>query len=198
MDKKPATKKKAEPRAMNARERLFVVEYLKDLNATQAAIRAGYSEKTARQQGTRLLSKAVIAEAIATGVAKRSERVKLDADFLLQRLADELFADIADIYNDDGSLKPIREWPLVWRTGLVAGIEVEEIWEGQGEERAQVGVLRKVKISDRVKRLDLFGKHVDVQAWKERREIGVDQPLKELLREISGNSIRPREDAGNA
>lgn len=198
MAKKPATKKKATPRAMNARERLFVVEYLKDLNATQAAIRAGYSEKTARQQGTRLLSKAVIAEAIARGMAKRNERVKVDAEFLLQRLADEAFADIADIYNDDGSLKPIREWPLVWRTGLIAGIEVEEIFEGRGEQRTLVGVLRKVKISDRVKRLDLIGKHVDVQAWKERREIGVDQPLKELLREISGSSIRPREDAGNA
>lgn len=64
----------------------FVTEYLVDLNATQAAIRAGYSAKTARQMGTENLSKPVIAEAIAQGQKKRSDDTGITAAWVLQRL----------------------------------------------------------------------------------------------------------------
>ncbi|MCF3934334.1 terminase small subunit [Acuticoccus sp. M5D2P5] len=144
----------------------FVEEYLIDLNATQAAIRAGYSPKTATAAGSKNLALPKIAAAIMEAKEARSERTKVDADWLLKRLAEEAEADLADLYAEDGALRPVRDWPKVWRKGLVAGIDVEEI----REEGVVIGLVRKVKLSDRVKRLELIGKHVDVQAFREQVE----------------------------
>lgn len=156
--------------SLTAKQQRFVEEYLVDLNATQAAIRAGYSAATAQEQSSRLLSNVMVSDAVTALKAKRSERTRIDADWLLTRLADEVEADLSDLMDDDGRLKPVHEWPAIWRKGLVAGIEVEDLWEGRGEAREHVGRLHKVKLSDRVKRLELIGKHIDVQAFKEKVE----------------------------
>ena len=178
---------------LNDRQRRFAEEYLLDLNAKQAAIRAGYSEATAEQQGSRLLSNVKVAEEIARLKAERSKRTKIDADWLLARLADEAEADVADLYDENQNLKPVKEWPPIWRKGLVAGVDVEQLFEGTGKDRAHIGQLVKVKLSDRVKRLELIGKHVGVQAFKEKVEVDASDPLKDLLREISGQSVTPKE-----
>ena len=148
---------------LTAKQAAFVREYLLDLNATQAAIRAGYSAKTAEQQGPRLLGNVGVAAEIMKAQADRAERTQVDADWVLRRLADEADADLADIYDEHGGLKPVHDWPPIWRKGLVAGIEAEEI----RHDGAVVGMIRKVKLSDRVKRLELIGKHVNVQAFRE-------------------------------
>ncbi len=148
------------------KQRRFVEEYLVDLNATQAAIRAGYSKKTARAVGSENLTKPDIQAAVAEAQQARSERTKIDADWVLARLADEADADLADLYDENGGLKPITEWPLVWRQGLVAGLNVDEEFK-DGEKLGQV---TKIKLSDRIKRVELIGKHVDVQAFAERHE----------------------------
>lgn len=70
------------------KQQRFVDEYLVDLNATQAAIRAGYSPKTAEQQGARLLGNAKVAEAITAGQAERSERVQIDQDYVVRNLTE--------------------------------------------------------------------------------------------------------------
>lgn len=148
---------------MTPKQQRFVDEYLIDLNATQAAIRAGYSAATASEIGYENLSKPQIAEAIAAAQAARSEKTGIDAAWLLKRLADEAVADVRDLYTDDGRIKPVNDWPLIWRQGLVAGLEVETIGEGAGH-------VTKVKLSDRIKRLELIGRHIDVQAFKDKIE----------------------------
>ncbi len=148
----------------------FVEEYLKDLNATQAAIRAGYEPNSADVTGCRLLGNAKVASSIASAQAARSKRTQIDADWVLRRLAEEVEADLADLYTEDMRLKPVQEWPKVWRKGLVSGLKVAEMWEGSGETRRVVGEMREVKLSDRIKRLELIGKHVAVQAFKDRVE----------------------------
>lgn len=152
--------------ALNDKQRRFVEEYLVDLNATQAAIRAGYSERSAGQMGDVLLKKHEIAEAVAEAQAARARRTRVDADWVLQRLADEAEADLADLYTEDGALKPVHQWPLIWRKGLVAGVEAEEL----RADGVVMGMVRKLKLSDRVKRLELIGKHVGVQAFREQVE----------------------------
>ncbi len=148
---------------MNDKQRRFVEEYLIDLNATQAAIRAGYSAKTAKQQGQRLLTNVDVQVAVSEAKVKRSNDTGINATWLLQRLAAEAVADISDLYTEDGRIRPVHEWPLIWRQGLVAGLEVETIGEGAGR-------LTKVRLSDRIKRLELIGKHIDVQAFKDKIE----------------------------
>lgn len=149
---------------LTAKQERFVGEYLLDLNATQAAIRAGYSEKTAKSQGQRLLTNVDVARALSEAQAKRAERTEIDADWVLRRLGEEATADLADILDEAGAVRPVAEWPLIWRQGLVAGLDVhEELVEGQ-----KVGQTVKVKLSDRIKRIELIGKHVNVQAFREQ------------------------------
>lgn len=151
--------------ALNAKQQRFVQEYLIDLNATQAAIRAGYSQKTAGQQGFDLLKHPEICKAIDEALQSRSERTKIDADWLLKRMAEEAEADLSDLYDDNGAIKPIKDWPKIWRQGLVAGIEHVEVRDAEGN--ATGDVIVKVKLSDRVRRLELIGKHVKVNAFQE-------------------------------
>lgn len=152
--------------ALTGKQQRFVEEYLVDLNATQAAIRAGYSEKTAYSQGQRLLKNVEVGKMIGEAKEERAAETGIDARWVLQRLGMEVEADLADIYDESGNLLPVKDWPLIWRTGLVAGVETVR----EGGDGGMVSYVDKIKISDRIKRIELIGKHVDVQAFKDRIE----------------------------
>jgi phage terminase small subunit len=189
VQKKPAT--------LNAKQQLFVLEYIKDFNATRAAKAAGYSQKTAYSIGHELLNKPEIQAAIQEALKKRLEETRIDANWVLQRLVQEADADLADIYDENDVLRPIREWPKVWRTGLVVGLETEVLYEEDKEgNKVASGRTHKIRSSDRKSRIELIGKHVDVQAFKERvsNETPEGDPLVRALAEIRGQSIRPRAD----
>lgn len=155
---------------MTPKQALFVAEYLKDLNASAAARRAGYSANRADAMGFENLRKPEISEAIAAAKAERAERVQVDADWVLRRLHEEATADLAALFNDQGGMRPIGEWPETFRRGLVVGIESFEEYAGRGDERVAVGMVRKIKLSDRIKHVELIGKHVDVGAFRDRVE----------------------------
>lgn len=178
---------------LTEREAAFCEHYVVSLNAAEAARKAGYSEKTAKEIGYENLTKPHIQLRIRQLKRDRAVRLKFDRDRVLERLSDELDADLADLFDTQGNLLPVDEWPLVFRTGLVAGIEVEELFEGRGEDREHIGRVRKIKLSDRLKRIELVGKHVDVLAFKERSE--VDTPangtLSQLLGALAGTTLGP-------
>lgn len=155
---------------LTPKQQRFVEEYLLDLNASAAARRAGYSERTAFRMGQENMQKPAIAAAIAAAQQKRSQRTQIDADWLLTRLAEEAEADLADLYREDGGLKPVHEWPEVWRKGLVAGVEVLEEFSGSGREREQIGWVKKVKLADRAKVKELIGRHVAIGAFRDKVE----------------------------
>lgn len=144
------------------KQELFCREYLIDLNATQAAIRAGYSEKTAHSIGAENLTKPEIEGYIQSLKQERNERNKIDADYVLKRLTEIDQMDVLDILNDIGDLLPIKEWPKVWRTTL-SGLDISIIGSGDTE-----AIMKKIKWPDKVKNLELLGKHIDVQAFKEK------------------------------
>ena len=153
---------------LTEKQRRFVEAYLLDPNATQAAIAAGYSAKTARAVGAENMTKPDIQAALNADRQKREEKTGIDAAWVLERLGIEAKADIADLYDENtNTLKPVHEWPLIWRQGLVAGVEINELFEGHGEDRIQIGYVSKVKLSDRLKRIELIGKHVGVNAFQE-------------------------------
>lgn len=146
----------------------FCREYLIDLNATKAAIRAGYSEKTAQAQSSRLLLNVMVQNRIAELKCERNEQVNVDAAYVLQRLHEIDQMDVLDILEDDGRLKPIRQWPKVWRTTL-HGLDISTIITNYDDVNQET-ILKKIKWPDKVRNLELLGKHVDVQAFKERIE----------------------------
>lgn len=159
-------------RGLTPKQEAFVNEYLIDLNATQAAIRAGYSARTANEQGARLLTNVSVRSAVVAAKAERAERTKINADWVLQSLAEEKTADLADLYDDSGGLKPVKEWPMAFRRGVVVGVETVMERDGSDADGTpQFVAVRKVKLTDRTKHIELIGKHVGVGAFKERIEI---------------------------
>ncbi|HWQ76568.1 MAG TPA: terminase small subunit [Syntrophomonas sp.] len=144
---------------LTAKQQRFVEEYLVDLNATQAAIRAGYSAKTAEVIGFENLRKPKIQELINKAMQGRSERTEITADRVLQEYARLGFFDPRKLFNDDGSPKGIHE--LDDETAAVlAGLDVIEIWEGKGEDRHFVGYLKKYKLADKKGALDSIARHL--------------------------------------
>ncbi|WP_151711241.1 terminase small subunit [Acinetobacter junii] len=147
---------------LTPKQQRFVEEYLIDLNATQAAIRAGYSENTAKEIGSENLTKPNIARAIAEAQAKREERTKIDADYVLKRLVEIDQMDALDIMDENLNMKPLKEWPKIWRQ-YINNVESIELSDGEGW-------LKKIKWPDKVKNLELLGKHVSVGAFKDKIE----------------------------
>lgn len=86
---KPHAKEQAQPK-LTIKQETFVAEYLVDLNATQAAIRAGYSAKTANEQGSRLLANVSVQKLIQERMDKRSERTEITADYVLKTIQDTI------------------------------------------------------------------------------------------------------------
>ena len=168
---------------LTPKQEMFCREYLIDLNATQAAIRAGYSEKTANRIATENLSKPVIKNYIEHLKAKRQEALDVDATYVLKRLIDIDQMDARDILNDDGSVKPIFDWPDVWRQSI-SGVDLMEIPNGEDTS----SIIKKIKWPDKVKNLELLGKHVDVGAFKDRLEVSGNLGLSERMKKARERS----------
>ncbi|MFP1749196.1 terminase small subunit [Lonsdalea quercina] len=167
--------------ALTDKQDMFCREYLIDLNATQAAIRAGYSEKTANRTASENLSKPDVQSRIAELKANRNAEVSINAAYVLRRLVEIDQMDVLDILNDSGDLKPICDWPPVWRTTL-SGLDIQAI---SGEE-GTAALMKKIKWPDKVKNLELLGKHVTVQAFREqvKSEVVVDS-ISDLMDDLA-------------
>lgn len=118
--------------ALTPKQERFVAEYLIDLNATQAAIRARYSSRTAASQGERLLRNVEVDTAIKAAMKAREQRTHITQDRVLQELARIAFFDIRRLYRDDGTMKDPHEMDSD-TAAAIASIEVKEEME-RGEE----------------------------------------------------------------
>jgi phage terminase small subunit len=141
---------------MTPKQRLFVAEYLKDLNATQAAIRAGYSEKTARSQGERLLTHVDIAPAIAAKTAQQLEKVDLSAERVLEEMRRLALGDVRGLFDESGDLKPLHTLTEA-QAAMIGGFEViiKNAKAGDGH----TDTIHKVRIWDKTRALEMLGKH---------------------------------------
>ncbi|MBH3135089.1 terminase small subunit [Serratia marcescens] len=154
---------------LNAQMERFCQEYIKNPgNQTAAAAAAGY--KNAAVSASRNMDSPKVQERIAELMKQRNKRTKIGADYVLKRLVEIDELDLSDIMNDDLTLKPLSAWPKTWRQFL-SGVKVAELFEGQGDDKQMIGVLKSIKWPDKVKNLELIGKHVDVMAFKERLEV---------------------------
>ena len=168
---------------LTPKQQRFVEEYLIDLNATQAAIRAGYSAKTAKVIAAQNLSKLNVQEAIEEAQSKRAEQTQIDAAYVLKRLVEIDQMDVLDIMDDDGNVKPLRDWPKIWRQ-YISNIETISMDDGEGW-------LKKIKWPDKVKNLELLGRHVSVGAFKDKVEHSGKleiQSLSDLMDELSSGT----------
>jgi phage terminase small subunit len=118
------------------KQEMFIAEYLLDCNATQAAIRAGYSPKTANEQGARLLANVSVRQEIDRRLLKRTEKLEVTADAVISELAKMAFANMQDyitIQDGDAFVDLSKLTPD--RAAAIQEVTVEEYVEGRGEQK---------------------------------------------------------------
>lgn len=127
--------------------------------------------ETVNRKAKELEDNGKITARIAELRAEVAEEAKIDASYVLRRLVEIDQMDLLDIMSEDASsFLPLSEWPKVWRQYLSA-IDFSELWTGLGDDREIAGVLKKIKWPDKTKNLELLGKHVEVQAFKDKVEV---------------------------
>lgn len=135
--------------ALTAKQERFVAEYLIDLNATQAAIRAGYSEKSAHVIGPENLGKPIIAAAIAEAQAKRSERTQITQDMVLAEIARIGFSDLRKAVSWSGQTVTLKHSEELDDDTAAAVSEVALTQSGL-----------RIKMHDKLSALEKLGKHL--------------------------------------
>ena len=152
---------------LTKKQQLFVDEYLIDLNATQAAIRAGYSVGSARDIGCENLTKPNIQQAIAEKMAERSRRTGVNQDRVVLELAKLAFVKMTDIVDSHGRIKDTAT------DDDLACIESMKYKSSESETGSSVE--REIKIASKMKALELLGKHLGM--WNDKIDVNVAIPV---------------------
>jgi phage terminase small subunit len=141
------------------KQELFAAEYLTDHNATRAYIAAGYSATGAAQSASRLLRNTKVAELISQTQEKRMDQLDISAERVLATLAAIAFHDPRKFFNADSSAKQVTELDDVTAMAL-AGLEVSELFEDVGDQKHVYGLTKKFKLADRLRALEMLGRHL--------------------------------------
>lgn len=144
---------------LNAQQKKFARIYAKKGHVTNAAKAAGYSPKTAYSQGSDLLKKPEVAQYVAQLQERAARRAEITVAKVLAELGKHAFADIARLYDDNGNLLSMQDIPKSARVTLQS-VEVDEIYSGRGESRMKIGETKKVRMTDKLKALELLGRHL--------------------------------------
>ncbi|WP_440997654.1 terminase small subunit [Arhodomonas sp. SL1] len=159
------------------KQEAFAREYLVDLNASQAAIRAGYSLKTAGQVGHQLLGKPAVAERIAELKAERERRLEVNADTVVRELARIGLMDPRKLFHADGTPRAVTELDDA-TAAAIHSLEVARI----GNSEVEVGQVLKYRLSDKVAALDKLMKHFGMYEQDNRQR---GDPMREFLEAIA-------------
>lgn len=197
--------------AMTAKQKRFCDEYLVDLNATQAAIRAGYSKRTANEQGARLLANVSVQEYIESRKRDREKRIEVTQDRVIEELSYIAFAKASDyarvvekdaMVEVEGTMIPALDDegnPVKYRT--VEPILTDKLTE---EQKRAIAVIKKgrdgfeIKPYDKIKALELLGKHLGMWssgADNEEQQARIEK-LKAETSQIKGEDIDSGQDDG--
>lgn len=149
---------------LTPKQERFIAEYRKDLNATQAAIRAGYSPKYADTVGPALLRKSGVSEILAKQTQTTLQRIKVTAERAIEEAAALAFSDLGAYYNEAGEVKPMSEWTPEMRAA-VQSLETldRDITPG---ERGPAAKVHRLKLWDKPKNLEMLFKHLGLLAEK--------------------------------
>lgn len=165
--KKAATKKKAQAKSeaaeLTEKQKMFCEEYLKDYNGTQAAIRAGYSERSAGQIAGENLKKHEIQQYLSKRFETVANKMQISQERTMLEIARLAYSDIRKFYTVDGALKPITELDDDAAAAL-AGVEVyeERVSDATADEVVVAGTTKKIKTYDKTKALEMLAKHFKI------------------------------------
>ena len=171
------------PALKNPKRERFCLEYVKDFNASRAARDAGYAKKNANQEGSRLLTFVDVAARVEELKAETWRKLHMDRDEVMARLARVARFDARKLFDSDGRMKRLEDLDEE-TAGAVASIEVDEI----GADGTVIGLTRKIKASDRLKALELLGKHHGVFEADNRQRSAASEKLLVMLAQAAAKS----------
>lgn len=149
---------------LTEKQKRFCDEYLIDLNATQAAIRAGYSPRTAEQAASRLLSFVKVQDEISKEMAERSKRTGINQDRVLMEIAKMAFVNIDDVIDLDTA--QVKQTATKEDLACIQSVKIKP---------TEFGTEREIKLCDKKSNLELLGKHLGM--FKDKLELEADMEL---------------------
>lgn len=186
---KPKTRRSvSQPKAvpLSPRQEQFIAEYLVDLNATQAAIRAGYSEKTAREQASRLLSNVNISQRIAEKRQELADNAGLSVERVLQEAMRLAFFDIRKLTDSEGNPIPVHQLDA----DTAAAIQGLELATERGPDKESgPTIVRKYKIADKNSAIERLFKHLGLFE-KDNKQSNPGDAMTAFLAELSARGSR--------
>lgn len=162
---------------LTPKQERFVQEYLVDLNATAAAARAGYKDPNI---GRQLITKNNVSAAVQAAMQKRQDRTEISQDKVLLECAKLAFFDIRKLFDENGKPLDISKLDDDTAAALV-GLDVQDVSDSDGN---YVGFIKKYKMADKCKMLELLGKHFGLWEHQDKQQTAVEDltPLAEKLR----------------
>jgi len=147
-------------------------------------------QATIHQEASKKFSSPRIVNRMVELMATRNKRNDVDADYVLKRLVEIDQLDVLDIIDDEMKLKPLSQWPIGWRRSI-SGIEVVETKLGN-DDSDPISYIKKIRFPDKVKNLSLLGKHVDVNAWADKKvsvDVNVTHNINDVMRRIANERV---------
>lgn len=160
----------ARAQKLTPKQARFVDEYLIDLNSTAAAVRAGYSPRTANKIGPELLGKTSIQKVIAQRMADREKRTEITQDMVLRELAKIAFIDPRKFFDASGKLIPVHLLDCD-TAACIAGMDISVI----AGEADTVETTKKIKQADKLAALGMVGKHLGM--FSQKVELSIKEKL---------------------
>lgn len=173
------------PERLTPQHELFVKEYLVDLNATAAYIRAGGSPATADRAAARLMKKGTLTQiAIARAMAERAARVGITADRVLQEVARIAFGDPRVLFREDGALRAPTEYGE-HDAAMIEGIKTRRIVEiamdEDGKQKLMPVEIQEVKLASKAGALGMLMRHLGLN--NDKLDVTLNMPLAQALQE---------------
>jgi phage terminase small subunit len=166
--------------ALSPKQQAFVDAYLSNgKNAGKAAITAGYSRKSAETNGPRLLRNAQIKAAVSAATKKASEKCQISFERWLEEYLCVGLLDPKDVFEDDGSVKQIKDMPEHARRAI-SSVKVVEMFDGQGEQKQAIGLVKEIRFHPKLQALRDVGEALGFLK-KDKIEIpGLEKALYEI------------------
>lgn len=170
------------PELKNTKYECFVQEYMVDLNQTQAAIRAGYSPLSASQTASEIMAKPNVRARVDELLAERSRRTGINQDRVIRELARIAFVNAPDFI--DTNTATLRDSASVDDTAVIASVRVKR---KEGEDFSEIE--REIKLADKLKALELLGKHLGMYQNKPATGDVEDlTPVSKLIQGVDANA----------
>lgn len=195
---------RASAAVMAEREQMFIEAYITNGgNGANAARAAGYAVKHAKRQAVEMLKRPNVIQALAERRGKLARKYELTTESVICELSKIVHADPRRMFAANGTILPVKDWPDDV-AGMVASIEVDELFEGSGKEKVWTGYTKKVKLWDKNSAIEKAMKHLGLFAEDNKQRAGAlaDLPrpmvkaiierLQQMNREHGGNGTPPR------